>query len=211
MQAPRFSRGFLTVAATLALGLGGVAYAAARDAHVLNVTLPDGSVAHIHYVGNVPPQLMLTPAGVVAMGNDTADPANPFAEMDRIFAEMQARQAAMLAEAAKMQRVAEQQAALARATRGDGPIILADANAAPGSGAQDSGRGAYHFVSVTQDANGCISRVEETSDGSGAAPKVVRTMSGHCGKAGAGAAQAPATPTPPTPPAEPQPLPADAT
>ena len=40
-----------------AAAIAGTALAATSNSHVMNVSLPDGSVAHVEYVGSVPPKV----------------------------------------------------------------------------------------------------------------------------------------------------------
>jgi len=193
MAKSRFSRRLVGLGTVLALGLGGAALAADAS-HVLNIALPDGEIAQVHYVGDVPPRVVLTPASTAV---------DPFAAMDAMVAQMARDQAAMLAEAAAIQRAALAQAGVDP----QGNMVLVR-NGSAGAPA----RGSYHMVSITTDARGCTERTEETSDGAGAAPKVVHTLSGNCGKAApAPRLTAPAAPQPPTPPAQTAPLPANAT
>jgi hypothetical protein len=156
----RFSR-FLLGAAGIA-ALAGAAYAADREAHVLKVMLPDGSVEQIHYTGDVAPRVVLVPAAR-AMPVAFVD---PFAEMERAFAEMDARADAMLRQAAMMQA------------------------AAPAAGAQldtaalktlPPGTVSYSFTSYSSgDGKACSQSVQVTALEAGKAPKVVRQDSGDC-------------------------------
>jgi hypothetical protein len=43
-----------------AAAIAGTALAATRNSHVMNVALPDGSVARVEYVGNVAPKVTVT-------------------------------------------------------------------------------------------------------------------------------------------------------
>ena len=44
-----------------AAAIAGTAIAANSETHVMNVSLPDGSVAHVQYVGDVAPKVTVEP------------------------------------------------------------------------------------------------------------------------------------------------------
>ncbi len=86
----RFKRTlFLAGAATLLAA--GTAAAAADKLKTMDVALPDGSVAHIEYAGEVAPKVTVVPAW--RQGWTAHD---PFAALDRIAYEMRARHQAMM-------------------------------------------------------------------------------------------------------------------
>ncbi len=148
----------LLLAGAAALGLAGVAVAAADTAHVMNVAMPDGSVAQIHYVGDTPPQLVAVPAAqTVAM-------ADPFAMMDRIAYEMDRRMDAMLQQASAMQQAAP-----------NGQLSEAALKSMP------AGTVSYSYTSYSS-GNGasCSQSVQVTSLGQNQAPKVERQSQGDC-------------------------------
>src|SRR5690349_18052718 len=99
----------LAGAAAIALvGVAGLAVAAIKNAHVLDVRLPDGSLAHIRYVGDTPPTVTFAaapPAHIRYVGDtpptvtfaaappalsilsrpfDPLGPGSPFAALDQI-------------------------------------------------------------------------------------------------------------------------------
>lgn len=160
---------------TALLAAGGLALAAgaahaAGKLNTLNVALPDGTVAQIAYEGNVPPRVSVVPVAA-------ADPAgDPFAEMERISAMMQARHEAMMRQVAEMQQRAQQQI-LAAQRSGTAPTqpgqIVVSSNLPAGSYS-------YTMVSTTTSGNGCTQRVEYRSDGSAKAPQVTKTSAGDC-------------------------------
>ena len=49
------------LAGIAAAAIAGTAIAAGSKSHVMNVPLPDGSVAHIQYVGDVAPKVTVEP------------------------------------------------------------------------------------------------------------------------------------------------------
>lgn len=162
-------------AALLAAGgvalVAGTAYAAGK-LNTMDVALPDGSVAQISYAGDVAPRVEIVPVEAAA---------DPFVEMQRMSAMMQARHEAMMRQVAEMQQRAQQQilaAQRAGAARSGGPGQIVVSTSAP-SGAGGSSY-AYTVVSTTSSGNGCTQTVEYRSDGSGAEPKVTRTSAGDC-------------------------------
>jgi hypothetical protein len=153
------------------LAAGGLALAAgaahaAGKLNTMNVALPDGTVAQIAYEGNVPPQVSVVPAAA----------ADPFAEMERISAIMQARHEAMMRQVAEMQQQAEQQVLAAQrsgAGAGQAGQVAVSTNLPAGSYS-------YTMVSTTTSGNGCTQTVEWRSDGSAQEPRVTKTSAGDC-------------------------------
>jgi hypothetical protein len=144
------------------VALGGAAFAAERDAHILKVLLPDGSVGQIRYTGDVAPRVVLVPAARVL----PIAFVDPFADMDRAFAAMDARADAMLRQAAMMQ---------AAAPAVGGQLDSAALKTLP------PGTVSYSFTSFSG-GNGvsCSQSVQVTALEPGKAPKVVRQNSGDC-------------------------------
>lgn len=156
----------LLAAAGLTL-VAGAAHAAGK-LNTMNVALPDGSVAQIAYEGNVPPRISLVPIAVT----DPAD--DPFAELERISAMMQARHEAMMRQAAELQQQAQQQVLAAqRAGAPQAGQVVVSTNLPAGSYS-------YTMVSTTTAGNGCTETVQWRSDGSTAEPQVTRTSAGDC-------------------------------
>lgn len=141
--------------------LAGSAFAADKVAmHVMKVQMPDGTTKQIRYQGDQPPALIATsghdaPAAQQGM-------LDPFEEMDRMMAAMQAQSDAMMRQVAMMQAEA--------AKNGTMPVSM---NGAPQGGSS------FSYVSSSSSGNGCVQRVEMVSNGSGE-PKVTRTSSGDC-------------------------------
>ena len=152
----------LLLAGAGALTLAGVAVAAADNHHIMNVALPDGSVAQIHYVGNVAPQMVAVPAAEIV----PVAIADPFAMFDRISYEMDRRMDAML----------QQASAMAQAAPGaNGQLSEAALNQLP------PGTVSYSFTSYSS-GNGasCSQSVQVTSLGQNQPPKVERQSQGDC-------------------------------
>lgn len=164
-------RKYLLGAAVLAVLGAGVAEAATAKLHTVKLDAPDGSVVEVQYTGDVAPKVQIVPADQVTvpaaipmMGPVMAD---PFAEMERVSAIMDAHMHAM------MQRAAMQQDAVAHGAAGQ---------AAPGfTVTSDMPKGVHMtYYSATTDANGCTRTVSYSSDGSGAAPKLTKAASDAC-------------------------------
>src|SRR4051812_16020115 len=58
----------LVLAGLGAAAIAGAAAAASRDSHTMNVPLPDGSTAHVEYVGDVSPKVTVIPAPIARFG-----------------------------------------------------------------------------------------------------------------------------------------------
>nr|WP_047169958.1 hypothetical protein [Sphingomonas sp. Y57] len=187
------------IAGVATAALAGAAFAAGDDNKVMLIAMPDGSVQHVRYRGDVAPQVVLVAAPApVSLFDAAFGPDSAFAEMERISAMMEARSQAMMQQAAAMR--AEMPAAPAE--RGPG-IVMTNAQGQP------IGVMHYSFVSSTTSADGCTRTVSYSSDGASAAgqgagqPQLIRTSSGSC--APAGSAASPVTPTTSAPKAKPAP------
>jgi hypothetical protein len=173
-------RNGLLAAAGVAL-LGGAALAASEESHVLNVVMPDGAVAQVHYVGDAAPRVVVrqtqaVPVAVVPMRALPVALADPFAGFDRMAAMMDAQMAAMMRQVAAMQ---------ARAAAAPQRAQMVASGKAP-AGVQ------FSYVSTTTSRNGCTTSVRWSSDGSGAEPKMIKTSSGDCAGGNEGTGGAPA-------------------
>ena len=154
----------LLVAGAGALALAGGAIAAADNNHVLNVALPDGSVAHVHYVGNVAPKVVVAPTAVAMPVAFVA--ADPFAMFDRISYAMDRQMDAMLRQASAMAQAAP---------AANGQLSEAALKSLP------PGTVSYSFTSFSS-GNGasCSQSVQVTSLGQNQPPKVERQSQGDC-------------------------------
>lgn len=146
-----------------ALLVAGTAAAAADKLHTMHVALPDGSVAQIEYSGDIAPKVTVEPVDVRTVAFD------PFAELDRMAAYVEAQHRVMMQQVQAMQ-----QAAMKAGTAEPGQLTVV--------GGLPAGTH-FSYVSSTTDANGCTQTVQYTSDGSSAQPKVTRTSAGNCDKA----------------------------
>jgi len=157
------------IAGVASAALAGAALAAHDKSKQMLIALPDGSVQHVHFGGDAAPQVVLVPASGPAAVFETAfGPDSPFAEMDRMAAEMEVHAQAMLREVATMQA--------AMPARGSQGIVMTNASGHP------VGVMHYSYVSTTTGADGCTQTVRITSEGGTAnEPKVIRTSAGSCG------------------------------
>jgi hypothetical protein len=171
------------IAAGASAALAGAAIAARNDSKMMLIALPDGSVEHVRYEGDVAPEVMFVrdpaPAG---MFTAAFGPGSPFVEMERISAVMEAHAQAMMRQAAAMQ-------AQMPAANGKGIVMT---NAA----GQPVGVMHYSYVSSTTTADGCTQTVQYSSDGSNNQPKLIRTSTGSCGTAKAAPAITPTSAAP---------------
>ena len=155
--------------ASLALAGAAAAAPSAAPVNVLNVALPDGSVAHIHYRGETPPRLVIAeapaPVRLVPVSAYRGEMA-PFATFRRIAAEMNQRMAAMMRLMA---------AAPAMPLDGAPGLRLASDGGAPGGG--------YSFVSRSVTQGGCTRTVQMVRAAGEAEPHVATRISGDCGEA----------------------------
>jgi hypothetical protein len=154
----------LLLAGAGVLALAGTAVAAHDHAHVMNVALPDGTVARIHYVGDVAPKVMLAPSAEVTPVAIIG--ADPFAMFDRISLAMDRQMDAML----------QQASALASAAPGpNGHLSDAALKSMP------AGTVSYSYTSYSSGNGGaCSQSVQVTSLGANQAPKVIKQSSGDC-------------------------------
>lgn len=158
------------VAGLASTALAGAALAASDDHKLMLVALPDGSVQHIRYTGDVAPQIRVVSApSPVALFDSAFGYGSPFAEMNRLSVAMEARAEAMMRQAAALQQRIP-------ASGGKG-IILTNAQGQPVGVMQ------YSYVSSNTDAAGCTRTIRYSSDGAASAdqPRVIRTSSGSCG------------------------------
>jgi hypothetical protein len=156
-------------AAVIALAaVAGWAAAEIKDAHVMEVRLPDGSVARFRYAGDSPPMVSIGPAPIAFPSlAPTLDPWSqeaPFAALARLSATMDREADAILREAPAHRGLAFQGSDLAR-----GDLRK------PPSGAQ-----AFSTVSTLSGNSNCTRSVQYTWLGDGKPPQVVTHTAGAC-------------------------------
>ena len=160
--------------AAAATALAGTAIAADRNSHVMTVSLPDGAVAHVQYVGDVPPKVTVDPAPL-APGFWASGMLPSFANFDRMIQQMDRETQAMMRQVQNM------------------PL----AGGVPGLnvasyGNMPAGANSVSIVSVSNGGATCTRRTEVVSQGAGKPPKVTSSVSGNC--AASAQPQAPAAP-----------------
>jgi hypothetical protein len=146
-----------------AAAIAGTALAATTNSHVMNVSLPDGSVAHVEYVGNVPPKVTVAPAPLSRDAWMTGLPS--FAGFDRMFEQMD-RQMGQIEQMARQPIGA--------------PGVAPGMNVAS-YGNLPAGADSVSVVSVSNGGSSCTRTTEVVSQGPGKAPKVTTNVSGNCG------------------------------
>lgn len=157
--------------AAAAAALAGTALAASPKTHVMNVALPDGSVAHVEYVGDVAPKVTIAPAAAPADDDGWIGAPN-LASFDRMFGEMDRQMRAM-----------EQMA------RQPGLAGVPGMNVAS-YGSLPAGANSVTVVSTSNGGVTCTRTTEVVSQGAGKPPKVTSKVSGNCGSAAQPAPQA---------------------
>ena len=165
----------LVFAGVAAAALAGTAIAASPKTHVMNVPLPDGSVARVEYVGDVAPKVTVAPRTMAAMGDwgPQMMPFPSFAGFDRMIEQMQRQSQEMMRRAQEMSRH---------------PGVAAPYIASYGN--MPAGQSSTTVVTVSNNGRTCTRSTEVVSQGPGKPPKVTSNASGQCD----GAPAAPARP-----------------
>ena len=151
------------IAALSTAALAGTAAAAARNSHVINVALPDGGVAHVEYVGNVAPKVIIEPA---VRGDGDWLPMPSFAGFDRMIAEMNRESEAMMRQA--------QQLAHQPVGAGAVPYVASLSNA-------PAGISSTTIISYSNGGQTCTRTTQAISQGPGKPPKINSSLTGNCG------------------------------
>ncbi|MGZ2411682.1 hypothetical protein ACUXST_001079 [Sphingomonas sp. F9_3S_D5_B_2] len=154
----------LGVAAIIAAGAAGTAVGAAHSTHVMTVPLPDGSVARVEYVGDVPPKVTVAPSAGIGVPAGMPLPAfgGLFEQMDR--------------EMAAAMRQIDQVARQPLAAPGAGMNVAAFGNL-------PAGTTSYSSVTVDENGHRCLRSTQVIADGAGKPPKVISNVSGECAAA----------------------------
>jgi hypothetical protein len=158
--------------AGIAAALAGTAIAASAKTHVMNVPLPDGSVARVEYVGDVAPRVTIAPAPFESAWLPGAIPS--FAGFDRMIEQMNRQTQDMMRQVQQIQTHPGQ----------------AGLNVA-GYGNLPAGADSVSVVSVSNGRGTCTRTTQMVSQGAGKPPKVTSNVSGDCGS-GTGAPSTPA-------------------
>lgn len=168
------------IAGAASLLFAGAAVAATAKFHTMSVNLPDGSVAHITYAGDVAPQVAVQAPDAQAIAY-----TDPFAAMDREFARISAMMEQQQLEAMRQAATMQQQA-----TAGGKPGQFLVTGTMPAGSSYS-----YTVISSSSGNGTCTQSVEWRSTGEGKEPQVTRASSGDCGavKAGEGDKPVPAS------------------
>jgi hypothetical protein len=148
--------------------LAGTAFAAGPQTHRMDVPLPDGSVAHIQYVGDVAPKVTVAPRPFANAGAPWLMEFPSFAGFDRVMQEMNRRSEEMMRQAQQM----------AQRPGGAVPYIAAYGNL-------PAGESSTTVVSVSNNGKTCTRTTEVVSQGPGKPPRVTSNATGECGDAAA--------------------------
>ena len=154
------------IAALCVTALSGAAAAAHRSSHVIEIPLPDGSSAHVEYVGDIAPKVTIEPA---------SSPDSDFAEMP-VFARFDPMIAQMNRESEAMMRSAQQMAE-GHAT-GAEPLVAS-------FGSAPAGMTSTTIVSFSNGGGTCTRTTEAVSQGPRKPAKVTSLVTGNCSAAGA--------------------------
>src|SRR5690348_2861312 len=161
----------VALAGAAVCALAGTAIAAspkapATSTHVMNVPLPDGSVARVEYVGNVAPKVTVEPRPFAEAASPWGMAFPSFAGFDRMMAEMQRQSEQMIRQAQELAKHPD--------ATGARPYIASYGNL-PASQTSTT------IVSVSNGGSTCTRTTEVVSQGAGKAPKVTSSVSGQCG------------------------------
>ena len=163
-------KAILAGAAAIALvGVAGLAAAEINNAHMLDVRLPDGYLAHIRYVGDTPPTVRVsqTPEAnsIFSPAADPFGPDSPLAALERISQAMDRQAEALLREAN-----AQSWETFA------GPDLMQQVDV----GKLPPGVQGFSMVSTISGNGLCTRSVQYRSLGDGKPPQVMTRTSGSC-------------------------------
>lgn len=159
------------------IAVTGTVAGAAGKSHVLDVPLPDGSVARVEYVGNVAPRVTIEPAASTDNDNDWV-PLPSFAGFQGMVAQMDRAAEEMVRQA---QQVARQPMPGAAA-----PYVASQSNVPAGTSSTT-------IVSFSSGGLSCTRTTEAISEGPGKPMKVTSRVSGNCRGVGARPSPAPSS------------------
>jgi hypothetical protein len=154
----------VALAGVATLALAGSAYAADTSFHHAQIAAPDRSAVQGRAAGDQREIAFVPVQATAPMPVMIADPA--FADMDRLFASLDAQMGAMMRASSAMPAIP---------TTADGKPDLAALKSMSG------GTVSYSYYSSSTGANGCTQTVQMSSTGAGQQPKVIKTSSGDCG------------------------------
>lgn len=155
------------LAGAAAAAVAGTAYAASKNTHIMDVSLPDGAVAHIQYYGDVAPKVTVAPRAGDGMAGLWMPMAFPrFEDIDRAIAQMNQETQAMVRQAQTM-----------TAHPGTPGLNVASYGSMP------VGTNSVSVVSYSNGGQTCTRTTQMVSQGAGKPPKVTTNVSGDCGAA----------------------------
>jgi len=166
----------IALAGAATVALAATALAASPKTHVMNVPLPDGSVARVEYVGDVAPKVTVAPGPVADIGRWAPMAFPSLGGFDQMMQQMQ-----------QQIRQVEQMARQPVGKAGVTPWIA-------GYGNLPQGATSTTVVSHSNGGSSCTRTTQVFSRGEGKPPKVVSNVSGDCGPAAAPASTPPAGP-----------------
>lgn len=156
------------IAGAAAAALAGTAVAAAPKTHKMDVSLPDGSIAHIEYVGEIAPKVTFAPRPLRDRADGWEMGFPSFAGFDRMFHEMQRQSEDMIRRAQVM----------SHQPMGAAPYIASYGNLPVGETSTT-------VVSISNNGTTCTRTTQVVSQGPGKPPQVTSNLSGQCGGAAA--------------------------
>lgn len=150
------------LAGAAAIAVAGSAIAASRDVHSLNVSMPDGTVAHITYHGDVAPNVRLEPAEALLPPLAVFD--GPWISIDRMAAQFDASMREMVNKAGLLGRSqgAADGFSLARLPKHPAGVVE------------------YYSTTISTGSGSCTRTVQVTAASQNQAPKVLSSASGDC-------------------------------
>jgi hypothetical protein len=142
----------------------GWAAAGIKNAHVLDMRLPDGSLAHIRYIGDTPPTVSFAPAPM-ALSSLSSDPdLAPLTALERTT-----------------ETLDRQVDAIFRQFNGWSAMALGDPDLTQvGLGSPNGDVQGFSMVSTMSGNGVCTRSVRYRSLGAGKPPQVVTRISGDC-------------------------------
>ena len=177
----RFAK--FALAGAAAAAIAGTGYAATNKAHVMDVALPGGAVAHIQYYGDIAPQVTIVTRPLALPGMLLPMAFPQFGDIDRMIAQMNQQTEAMIRQA---QTMAAQPVA-------PGMDVASYGN-------MPAGANNVNVVSYSSGGRTCTRTTQIISQGTGKPPKVTTNVSGDCGSAPAPEAKPSAVANNPTQP-----------
>lgn len=166
----------IALGAIAAAALAGAAIGASQKAHHMDVALPDGSVAHIEYYGDVAPKVTVAPRRAPRFGQWAPPGVPELGSVGRMINEMNRQM---------MRQLPGRPGAMSN--------VAAYGNMPAG--------GISRSITTVSDGQ-CTRTTEIVSEGNGKPPKVTSNASGNCGAAPV----APPPPRAPTPPPSAEPI-----